>query len=142
MMQSFFELKPTLLAVHLDSNTDKNPDDSPDISVIPSTEWVWGKFAEAVRYSLDEDSDDENLNDSLADRIDEQGASSGATLPCKNKSLMSCTEFREPKNWKPINNRRWPNSQLSKRLSQISRSCSNQSIQNLCPVIEVYKPSE
>ena len=87
MMQSFFELKPTLLAVHLDSNTDKNPDDSPDISVIPSTEWVWGKFTEAVRYSLDEDSDDENLNDSLADRIDEQGASSGATLPCKKQKL-------------------------------------------------------
>ena len=71
----------------MDSNTDKNPDDSPDISVIPSTEWVWGKFAEAVRYSLDEDSDDENLNDSLADGIDEQGASSGATLPCKKQKF-------------------------------------------------------
>ena len=87
MMESFFELKPTPLAVHLDSNTDKNPDKSPDISVIPLTEWVWGEFAEAVRYSSDEDSDDKNLDDGLADGIDEQGDSSGAAPPCKKQKL-------------------------------------------------------
>ena len=87
MMQSFFEPKPTPLAVHLDSNTDKNLDDSPDISVIPSTEWVWGEFAEAVRYLSDGDSDDENLDNGLADGIDEQGASSGVALPHKKQKL-------------------------------------------------------
>ena len=84
MMWSFFALKPTPLPVHSDSKTDVNPDDSP---VIPSTECVWGEFAEAVRYWSDEDPDNEDLDDDLVDGIDEQGASSGAPLP-RNKQKL------------------------------------------------------
>lgn len=83
-MRSFFAPKPTHLPVHSDSKTDAIPDDSP---VIPSTEWIWGEFAEAVRYSSDEDPDNEDLNDDLADGIDEQGASSGAAPPRKKQKL-------------------------------------------------------
>ena len=84
MMRSFFAPKPTPLPVHSDSKTDVIPDNSP---VIPSTEWIWGEFAEEVRYSLDEDPDNEDLDDDLADEIDEQGASSGAAPPRKKQKL-------------------------------------------------------
>ena len=84
MMRSFFAPKPTHLPVHSDSKTDAIPDDSP---VIPSTEWIWGEFAEAVRYLLDEDPDNKDLNDDLVDGIDKQGASSGAAPPCKKQKL-------------------------------------------------------
>ena len=90
MLRSFFAPKPTHLPVHSDSKTDAILDDFP---VIPLTEWIWGEFAETVRYSSDEDPDNEDLDDNLADGIDEQGASSGAAPPRK-KTKAWCLRMK------------------------------------------------
>ena len=97
MMRSFFAVPKSELAAteNEDSIEDLNPDRIGDEG---DADTDWGQFAEAVRYSSDED--DENLDDGPLSLDDSENgetsnpsSSSGVAPPRKGRNSMSHTKF-------------------------------------------------